>query len=106
MDERRKFPRHSKQLYLKMFSYDPHVIPAVITNFTAMTLDVSHGGFRMESRQELTTGSIVGFQTPEDNSSHSISGVGEIRWHRPSGKTGYSEYGIAALYNRYLAPSA
>jgi hypothetical protein len=102
MDERRKSFRYSEQVYLKMFVYDAAVKPARMTNFKAMSLDVSLGGFRMESDHELASGAIVGFSTDEDRSSRSMSGVGEVRWCRPAGRAGGFEYGISALYNRSL----
>lgn len=100
MDERRKSFRYSEQVYLKMFVYDASVKPARITNFKAASLDVSLGGFRMESDYELAAGAIVGFATDEDRSSRGMSGVGEVRWCRPAGRSGGFEYGVSALYNR------
>ena len=102
MDERRKFSRYSEHVYRKMFAYDPEASSALITNFKARTLDMSHGGFRMETPKDLPTGSIIGFRNLEDMSPHAITGIGEVRWQRPSRKAGYSVYGIAALYNRFL----
>jgi len=53
MDERRKFTRYSKDLYLKLFVYDTKIAPAIITNFKARTIDVSRGGFRMKATKNL-----------------------------------------------------
>jgi hypothetical protein len=103
MDERRKSPRYSEYVDLKMFVYDATIKPAKITNFKAWSLDVSLGGFRMESAQELAAGSIIGFTANGDMPSRDMSGIGEVRWCQPSGKSGCFEYGISALYNRYLA---
>jgi hypothetical protein len=97
MAEQRKYPRYFEHLYLKMFVYDPNITPAKVSNFKASTLDVGLGGFRIESPEELTIGSIVGFQSTEDISSHNMSGLGEVRWGKPSNKAEYFEYGIAAF---------
>lgn len=102
MDERRKFSRYSEHVHLKMAAYDRQVLSPVITNFTARTIDMSHGGFRMETRQYLPTGSIIGFRNSVDMEPHAITGIGEVRWQRPSRKSGYSVYGIAAFYNRFF----
>lgn len=77
----------------------------VISSFKARTLDMSHGGFRMETHQDLPTGSIIGFRNSEDMAPHAISGTGEVKWRKPSRKSGYSVYGIAAFYRRFLYSS-
>jgi len=97
MDERRKFPRYSEHLNLELFLYNPKITPSKITNFKARTIDVSRGGFRMESNQELTTGSIVGFRSNDDISSDMMPGIGEVKWCNHSRKSGYFEYGISTL---------
>jgi len=95
MNERRKFPRYSEQLYLKLYFFDTNAVPSKIINFKARTLDSSYGGFRIEGPQELTKGSIIGFESDDDITSHSISGIGEVKWCNPSEQHDYFEFGIA-----------
>ena len=105
MYERRKFPRHSKQLYLKMFVYyDTNEQPTKITSFKVKTLDLSRGGLRIESPQVLAPGSIICFEPDDDIASQGMSGIGEVRWCNPSKKLDYFEFGIAlpALAQRKL----
>jgi hypothetical protein len=94
MNERRKFPRYSKELGVKMFVHDP-AEPSKIANFEARTLDVSDGGFRIESPRKLAEGSIVGFVFDHDVSRHVVSKVGEVRWCNPSEKSACFELGMA-----------
>lgn len=96
MNERRKFPRYARELYVKMFVHDPNE-PSKIANFKARTLDVSDGGFRIESPRELTAGSIVGFVFDQDVSTHIVSKVGEVRWCNPSEKSSRFELGMAVF---------
>jgi len=93
MNERRKFPRYSEELHVNMFVHDPNE-PSNIANFKARTLDVSRGGFRIESPRELATGSIVGFVLDEDISTHVMSKIGEVRWCKPSTKSECFEFGM------------
>lgn len=95
INERRKFPRIAQQLFLKMYVSDSHLKASEIHDFKAKTLDISFGGFRLESPRELMPGSIVCFESDEDDSSHNISGTGEVRWCKPSKKSDYFEFGIA-----------
>lgn len=93
MDERRKYPRYPEELQINMFVHDPSE-PSNIANFKARTLDVSRGGFRIESPRELAAGSIVGFVMDEDVSTHVMSKIGEVRWCQPSRKTENFEFGM------------
>ena len=94
VNERRQFPRYSEELEVKMFVHDPSK-PSKIANFKARTINVSLGGFRIESPRELTTGSIVGFVLDDDISTHVMSKVGEVKWCVPSGKSDHFEFGMA-----------
>lgn len=95
MDERREFPRFSREIYLRLYVHRRDDFSAGISSFTVRTLDVSRGGLRMESPQALTTGSRVGFESLDDASSRSISGIGEVMWCKPSTKLDNFEFGIA-----------
>ncbi|MDW7774336.1 MAG: PilZ domain-containing protein [Desulfobulbaceae bacterium] len=95
MNDRRKFPRYPEYLYLNIFVSDENSTPSKIINFKGRTLDCSRGGFRIESLQELSTGSLIGFESDDDNSVHSMSGIGEVKWCRRSKKQNYFEFGIA-----------
>lgn len=95
INERRKFPRISQQLYLKMYVSDTDLDSSKIHDFKARTLDISLGGLRIESPRELTPGSIVCFETDEEITSRKISGIGEVRWCKPSVKSDSYEFGIA-----------
>lgn len=90
INERRKFPRFAQQLSLKLRVRD--------TDFRAVTLDISHGGLRIESPEKITPGSIVYFK-PDDTTSHNISGIGEVKWCKPSTKPNFFEFGIASYFN-------
>ncbi|MDD3618596.1 MAG: PilZ domain-containing protein [Desulfobulbaceae bacterium] len=92
--ERRRFPRFAKVLHVKMFVHDPNE-PTNIANFSAKTLDFSHGGFRLESPRRFAAGSIVGFVFDYDLPDHVVSKVGEVRWCHPSRKEGRFELGMA-----------
>jgi hypothetical protein len=87
--ERRKFPRFAQRLPLQLRTND--------TPFKAMTLDISHGGLRIESTRELPPGAIVYFK-PDETSTHSISGIGEVKWCKPSAKQNYYEFGVASYF--------
>lgn len=93
-NERRKYPRYSEEISVKMFVHDPNK-PSRIANFTARTLDVSRGGFRIESPRELATGSIVGFVLDNEVATHVMSKIGEVKWCRPVDRSEYFEFGMA-----------
>jgi len=95
-NERRRFPRFAKELHVKMFAHDPNE-PSKIANFSARTLDFSHGGFRLESPRRFTAGSVVGFVFDHDLPKHIVSKVGEVRWCNPSKNEGCFELGMAVF---------
>jgi hypothetical protein len=88
MKERRKFTRYAQHLYLILYVNDDTV-------FKAMTLDISRGGFRLESPRELTPGTLIAFKPHGNIASHNISGTGEVMWCKPSRKSDHFEFGIA-----------
>lgn len=87
MKDRRKFPRYAKQLYLILYVDD-----AV---FKAMTLDISCGGFRLQSTREIKPGTIIAFKPYDSVSSHGISGTGEVVWCNPLENGDSFEFGVA-----------
>lgn len=95
MNERRKYPRYPEQVYLKLYFYDTESNPSKINEFMVRTIDVSRGGLRIEGPRGLTAGSRVGFESEEDITSHSISGIGEVMWCKTSEKSDHFEFGIA-----------
>lgn len=90
MKERRKFPRHARQLYLILYVDDDKV-------FKAMTLDISCGGFRLQSTRELQPGMMIAFRPQDAASSHGITGTGKVVWCNPAEKTEHFELGVAFL---------
>lgn len=77
-----------------MFVHDPDK-PSKIANFTARTIDVSRGGFRIESPRELATGSIVGFVLDSEIPTHVMSKIGEVKWCKPAARSDHFEFGMA-----------
>lgn len=100
MRERRKFVRYPEQLYMRLFVSDIEAAPSKMTNFESVTLDFGQGGFRIESPLELAKGTVVGFETGDDVSTLNFSGVGEVKWCRPSPRSGYFEFGLATNVER------
>lgn len=88
MKERRRFPRHARELYLILYVDDDRV-------FKAMTLDISCGGLRLRSRQGLQPGTIIAFRPHEEVSSQGISGSGEVMWCNHSEQSDFFEFGVA-----------
>lgn len=88
MKDRRKFPRYAKQLYLILYIDDD-------TASKAMTIDISCGGFRLQSTRELKPGTIIAFRSQDALSSHAISGTGEVMWCNPSEDGDSYEFGVA-----------
>ncbi|HHO46887.1 MAG TPA: PilZ domain-containing protein [Desulfobacteraceae bacterium] len=95
MVERRKYPRYSEQLHLTIYVYDTISKRPDRNGFKAMSLEGSHGGFRIESPRELPSGSLVLFESDDDASALSKAGTAEVRWCKPAVKSGFFEFGIS-----------
>ena len=93
--ERRRLRRYSEQLHLDLVTCDRDIGPQEMNFYKAKSLDVSLGGLRVESFEELAKDSFVSFIMDPDFSSKSLLGIGDVKWCEPKINTNRFESGIA-----------
>ena len=93
--ERRKLRRYPEELYLDLVTCDKDTDLHEMNFYKAKSLDVSLGGLRVESFNELAIDSFVSFIMDPDFSSESLLGVGNVKWCEPKIDPNRFEAGIA-----------
>lgn len=93
--DRRRMRRFPEQIYLEFIISPSNNDGQKGRNYKAKTLDVSLGGLRVESFNELATDTVVSFILNPQFSSEDLLGVGEVKWCKPQNGTNKYESGIS-----------
>ena len=93
--DRRRMRRFPEQIYLDFIINDTNSTGTSGRNYKAKTIDVSLGGLRIESYNELRADSIISFILNPEFSEKELLGIGEVKWCKPKKSTNKYESGIS-----------
>ncbi len=89
---RRRDPRISRQYRLQLIEC---TTGEHFTDDCVMTVDISRGGMRFESRRSLPRGAKILFSLNDDGLPESLHGAGHVQWCHPVDNTPVYHAGVA-----------
>lgn len=92
---RRRFRRIADRIPLILSACDMNKQPTELLDGSAVTLDLSLGGLRIESHTEIAIDTLIAFEFGADFSTPELSGIGEVKWCESRHNSGLYEAGIA-----------
>lgn len=93
--ERRRMRRYNKKVNIDIIVCDTRKSPPLRIKHKTSTLDVSLCGMKIESPEELTLDSVVGFEVDHSHCSDILIGAGSVRWCERLSDPDKYEFGIA-----------
>lgn len=93
--ERRRMRRYAKNIYMDIVVCAAQENHLVRSKYKVKTLDMSPYGMKIESPEQITTDTIVGFALDPDFSQHFLPGTGTVKWCERQMDSDKFEFGIA-----------
>lgn len=93
--ERRRMRRYAKNIYMDIVVCAAEENHLVRSKYKVKTLDMSPYGMKIESPEQITTDTIVGFALDPDFSQHFLPGTGTVKWCERQMDSDKFEFGIA-----------
>ncbi len=96
---RRQYRRMTEQLLLAVSTCDEKGKPTVSFEEPFKTIDISLGGLRIESKEEIQANEIIAFTFGDDFAIPGFTGFGEVKWSRKITDGKNFQSGLAFLNN-------
>ncbi len=92
---RRRYRRVTERIALSLFAGGADAGSGKLLDDKAFAIDLSLGGLRMESRQQLLPNDIIALQFGSDFSAPGLSGSAQVRWCEAKNDEDVYQAGIA-----------